>query len=195
MFLKHKTNLLLFSTVSILAFLSFYPLNAFTQQSNNETKSIPGTIDLNIFKNDIIELKNNYSDPFFSFFFKASGGIVQLDNNVFYSSNLLSSNDPDLGFIQQVISLNGDLTNPLIDVKSVNRTELNGLRQLVLNSKFFDTDTFLSNGSSLLTYSLYIAIDDKSNTITWIDDKDVPNNLKKLVSYFLKTCHDYCKSQ
>ena len=193
MFQKHTINLLLFSTVSILAFLSFYPSNAFTQQSNNETKSIPSNINLNIFKDDIIELKNNYSDPFFSFFFKASGGIVQVDNNVFYSSNLLSHND--LGFIQQVISLNGDLTNPLIDVKSVNRTELDGLRQLVLNSKFFDSDTFLSNGSSLLTYSLYIAIDDKSNTITWIDDKDVPNNLKKLVSYFLKTCYDYCLSQ
>ena len=163
----------------------------FGQQTNNETLAFD---DLNFSStvNDRVQPILANDNNFFSFFFKASGGIVYVDNNVFYSSILEHPQDPGYGFIQQVISVS-DLTNTNSTIKIVHKDYLESLKQLALIGKFFDTNTFLSNGTGTLNYSLYMAIGKQAHTIVWSDTKkDVPNNLRELVDVFIKTCNNLC---
>ncbi|HXT82826.1 MAG TPA: hypothetical protein VN704_00510 [Verrucomicrobiae bacterium] len=173
----------------LLSVLSFFSIS-FAQQLINNT-SFKNNQNLTSFINKIQFNHSSSNNSFFSFFFEASGGLIQLNNNVFYNSNQAEYLGRG-GFIHQIISINNEINHPVYNITFMNNININKIKDLAIDSKFFDSKTFLSKGSSELRYSLYIAIDNKTNTIVWNNNKDIPNNLKELVNFFRITCNNYC---
>jgi hypothetical protein len=168
----------------------FSPLISLAQQPSNMT-SLHNDLGLTKFMANI-ESNHSGSDSFFSFFFKVNGGFVLLDNNVFYNSNQGTYVNGNLGVIQHLYSTNGEVENPVFNAIFINKTDVNKIKELAIASKFFDSETFLSKGFSNIHYSLYMAVGNKTNTIVWNNNEDIPKNMKVLVDLFRETCNKMC---
>jgi hypothetical protein len=113
----------------------------------------------------------------FSFYFKEKGGLVPVNNFVFFDN-----------LSKELVHVN--LVNDSISEKILENEETKNLRDAISNASFFYLrPVYKGEGADIKKYLLTVTDDGISKTVSWNDASQVPETLNNVIAEIKKLPH------